>query len=406
MEQAKPRPLEGIRVLDCGVFHAGPGGPAILGDLGAEVIKIEQPRVGDPLRRAGRIGQIRFDVDSGRSLFFEASNRSKKGITLDLKTEKGRAILYRLVARSDVFMTNQRPAAVEKLGMDYATLREHNPRLIYAGVSAYGPKGPERNGGGFDYQGQARSGLMYSMGESGPPIACQFGIIDQATAIMTSHQILTALYQRERTGVGQEVQVSILSAAMNLLYYNILLTTLGGMEVPRHRRATENPMRNYYRCADDRWLMMTLTPPERHWGPLCAALGVPELEHDPRYDSDDKRSAGAAELVARFDAIFATRMRDEWLKTFAEHDLFACAVNRLEDLASDPQVLANDYLVDFDHPTFGRVKLPGYPVHFSASEAGTTRAAPLLGEHTEEVLSSLCGLDEEEIEQLRREGVV
>jgi crotonobetainyl-CoA:carnitine CoA-transferase CaiB-like acyl-CoA transferase len=407
MERAIQRPLEGIRVLDCGVFHAGPGGPAILGDLGAEVIKIEQPGVGDPIRMAGQIGKIQFGVAGGRGLFFEGANRSKKGITLNLKSEKGRAILYRLVEQSDVFLTNLRPPAVERLKIGYPALREVNPRLIYASVSAYGPKGPDRDLGGFDYQGQARSGLMYSMGEAGtPPVACQFGIIDQATAIMASHQIITALFMRERTGIGQQVHLSILSAAMYLLYFNILLTTAGGMQVPRHRRATENPMRNYYRCGDGGWLMMTLTPPERHWGPLCAALGHPELENDPRYDTDEKRSANAAELVAWFDEIFASRPRDAWLRIFAEHDLFACAINTLEELATDPQVVANDYLESFDHPVLGEIKLPGYPVHFSESRAGTTLAAPDLGEHTVEVLSKLCGYGDEEIEALRAEGVV
>jgi len=407
MNEEKPRPLEGIRVLDCGLFHAGPGGPAILGDLGAEVIKIEQPGVGDPIRMAGVIGSIQFGVVGGKGLFFEGANRGKKGITLNLKSEKGQAILYRLVEQSDVFMTNMRPGAVEKLKIGYPILREINPRLIYATVSAYGPKGPDRNNGGFDYQGQARSGLMYSMGEEGmPPIVSQFGIVDQATAIMTSHQILSALFMRERTGIGQEVHLSILSAAMNLLYFNILMTTAGGMTVPRHRRATENPMRNYYECGDGRWLMMTLTPPERHWGPLCAAFGEPELENDPRYDTDEKRSASSEELVRRFDEIFATRPRDEWLRIFREHDLFGCAVNALDELASDPQVIENDYLVDFDHPDMGRVKIPGYPVHFSESSAGTRLPSPNLGEHNLEVLSELCGYSEEEIEALRAEGVV
>jgi crotonobetainyl-CoA:carnitine CoA-transferase CaiB-like acyl-CoA transferase len=211
---------------------------------------------------------------------------------------------------------------------------------------------------------------------------------------------------RERTGIGQEVHVSILSAAMYLLYFNILLTTMGGLEVPRHRRATENPLRNYYRCGDGRWLMMTLTPSERHWGPLCAALGHPELENDPRYDTDEKRTVNAAELVVRFDEIFARRPREEWLRLFREHDLFGCAINTLEELATDPQVIENDYLVDFDHPDLGRVKLPGYPVHFSESGAGTTLAAPNLGEHTVEVLSRLCGYGEAEIDALRAEGVV
>lgn len=400
------RPLEGIRVLECGVYHAGPGGPAILGDLGAEVIKIEQPGVGDPIRQAKQIGSIRLDLPGERSLFCEGANRNKKSVTLELKSPKGQEVFRRLVDKSDVFLTNIRRPALERLNISYSILQEINPRIIYTSVSAFGPKGPDKDGGGFDYQGQARSGLMYSMGEEGmTPIVSQFGIIDQATAILVSHQIITALYMRERTGIGQEVHVSILSAAMYLSYFNVLISTMGGFEVPRHTRSKENPMRNYYRCGDDRWLMMTLTPPARHWGPLCFALARPDLEHDPRYDTDEKRSAMAKELVALFDQIFATRPRDEWLGIFREHDLFGCAVNGLMDLPQDPQVVANQYLVDFEHPTLGTVKVPGYFGSFSEAAAGITRAAPDLGEHTDEVLRDLCGYSADEIADLKKTGV-
>jgi crotonobetainyl-CoA:carnitine CoA-transferase CaiB-like acyl-CoA transferase len=403
----KQRPLEGVRVLECGVYHAGPGGPAILGDLGAEVIKIERPGVGDPLRQATKIGSVEFVIPGDRNVFCEGANRSKKSITLDVKTEKGQEILHRLVRQSDVFLTNVRRPAIERMKIGYSILREINPKLIYASVSAFGAKGPDKDVGGFDYQGQARSGLMYSMGEIGmPPMVSQFGIIDQATAIMVSHQIITALYMRERTGIGQEVHVSILSAAMYLLYFNVLIANMGGFEVPRHRRATENPMRNHYPCGDGRWLMMTLTPAARHWAPLCRALGHPELEHDPRYDTDEKRSERAEELVARFDEIFATRPRDKWLEIFREHDLFCCGVNTLLELANDPQVIANDYITELAHPTLGNVKVPGYPGHFSESWARTMSAAPDLGEHTDDVLTELCGCTADDIEELKKTGVV
>jgi crotonobetainyl-CoA:carnitine CoA-transferase CaiB-like acyl-CoA transferase len=248
---------------------------------------------------------------------------------------------------------------------------------------------------------------MYSMGEEGmPPMVCQFGLIDQATAIMTSHQILTALFMRERRGIGQEVHVSILGASTFLLYFNILISQMRGLEVPRHDRKSEHPMRNYYRCADDRWLMMTLTPPDRHWGPLCSALGHPELETDHRFDTNDKKIQNAEDLIKIMDRIFETRSCDDWLRIFSEHDLFACAVNRFADLPQDPQIIENGYLVDFEHPTLGKIMIPGYPVHFSRSLAETARAAPELGEHTEEVLSEIGGYSPEEISIFRKDGIV
>jgi len=401
------RPLEDVRVLDCGIYHAGPGGPAILGDLGAEVIKIEQPRVGDPIREQKTVGSIFFEIPGNRNIYCEGANRNKKSVTIDLKTRKGQEIAQRLVSRSDVFLTNMRRPAVEELNLTYSVLRRVNPGLIYATVSAFGPKGPDRDRGGFDYQGQARSGFMYSMGEADmPPLVCQFGIIDQATALMASHQIITALYMRERCGVGQEVHISILGTAISLLHFNVLMAQMGGFEPPRHRRSTEQPMRNYYKCSDDKWLMMTLTPQERHWGPLCRALDHPELETDPRFDTSDKRLENAEKLVGIFDKVFITRPQKEWLRILGKYDLFCCAINSLKDLKDDPQVTENHYLVDFEHPTLGIIKIPGYPGHFSECPAGTISAAPELGEHTEDVLTEIGGYSNEEIDQFKKEEII
>ena len=407
MEGGMKQPLEGIRVLDCGIYHAGPGGPAILGDLGADVIKIERPVVGDPIRAENNIGSISLDLPGNRSIFCEGANRNKKSVTLDLQSKEGQKILYRLVGQSDVFLTNMRRLAVESMNIDYTSLRRINPKLIYATVSAFGPKGPDKDRGGFDYQGQARSGFMYSMGGADEdPVVSQFGIIDQATAIMASHQIITALYMRERFGIAQEVHVSILGTSTFLLYFNILMAQMAGFEPPRHNRLKENPLRNYYRCQDDRWLMMTLTPEKRHWGPLCRALDRPEFENDPRFSSTGKRLENAKLLVSIFDDIFAARPRDGWLGIFAENDLFCCGVNKFKDLANDPQIIENDYLVDFEHPTLGKIKIPGYPIHFSQSHAQTTSAAPDLGEHTEEVLLNVGGYTSAEIDRFRKEGII
>jgi len=403
------QPLEGIRVLEWGAYHAGPGGTAILGDLGAEVIKIEQPGNGDPSRGSFLVNRSSFRLPSGDSLWNECANRSKKSVTIDLSVPEGREIAYRLAARSDVFLTNFRRQLVEDLEMDYRTISGFNPQIIYAWVSAFGPNGPDRDRGGFDYQGQGRSGLMWTVGEEGmPPLVSQFGIIDQATAIMASHQILTALLMRERHGIGQEVHVSVLSAGLFLHYINVFTALVGDLEVPRHVRTKEHPTRNYYRCGDDRWLIMTVPAQkrQRQWPGFCEALGHPELAHDPRFDSDEKRLANAGVLVPLLDGIFATRPRDEWLKILKENDIICCEVNRPTEIKDDPQVRANDYVVDFEHPERGMTMIPGYPVHFSKSWAGTRRAAPRLGADTDEILSGIGGYSAARIARFREAGIV
>jgi len=400
-------PLEGVRVVECGVFHAGPGACAILGDLGAEVIKVETPGKGDPIRGLKRVGIIPFEIAGNRSLFCEGANRNKKSVTINLKTQKGRHLLYRLVEKADVFLTNLRPKAIEKLLIDYETIGGINPKIVYCSVSAFGDRGSDRNRGGFDYQGQARAGIMFSLGGAGgSPAVSQFGLVDQTTAIMASHQILAALFMRERTGVGQEIRTSILGCAMFLNYFNILLAQLGGFEVPAHEREKDNPLRNFYRCRDGRWLMITLTPSEKYWPSLCEALGDLDLASDGRYDTDDKRISQAGEVVGRLDALFAKKTFDEWFEIFGHYDLVCAPVNRPLDLAGDSQVIANGYLSDFIHPTLGKVKVPDYPGAFSRCSTGIKSASPELGEHTVEVLQGLCGLERLEIDKLREEGVI
>lgn len=400
------RPLEGIRALEWGIFHAGPGALAILGDLGAEVIKIEQPGVGDPIRHQYRFGKASFSFH-GRSIFFEGANRNKKSITIDLTKEKGREVAYRLVSKCDIFLTNLRKETIEKMKMEYSVLRQFNPRLIYVSVSAYGPYGPDRHRGGFDFQGQARSGMMFCMGEPEmPPLLLHFGAVDQTTAILTSHSILTALLMRERYGFGQEIHVSILGSALFLLYFNVMNALIMGQEVPRHKRTETDPLRNYYPCKDGKWICFTLPPHIDPWEKFCQAIGHPELANDPRFNTPERRWENSRELISILDGIFATKSRDEWHRIFGEFNLISSPVNTTLELKDDPQVVENKYIVDFDHPIWGRVKIPGYPAHFSQAEVGVQRPAPELGEHTEEVLREVAGYDDDEIRRLREEGVI
>jgi crotonobetainyl-CoA:carnitine CoA-transferase CaiB-like acyl-CoA transferase len=405
-----PQPLQGIRVLEWGIYHAGPGGCAILGDLGAEVIKIEQPKVGDPLRPRFQFGRTHFEFN-GRNLFFEGANRNKKSITLDLSREEGREIAYHLVAASDIFLTNVRNETVEKMKMSYPILRQINPRLIYATVSAFGPYGPDSQRGGFDYQGQARSGMMFSMGEPEmPPLLINFGVVDQATAIMASHAILSALVMRERFGLGQQIDVSILGSALAMLYFNVMLGLLTH-EVPRQKRIDTDPLRNYYQCKEGKWICFTLpsllpSSDVDTWKKFCQVVQCPDLENDAKFDSPQKRMENSGELVSILDGIFATKTREEWHNVLGQFGLLSAPVNTPLELKDDPQIVENKYIVDFDHPVFGKVQLPGYPVHFSQASAGPQGPAPELGEHTEQVLREIGGYSDSEIKRFKEKGIV
>ncbi len=400
------QPLKGVRALEWGAFHAGPGSLAILGDLGAEVIKIEMPETGDPIRGLVRFGNFPVAKD-GHSIFYEGANRHKKSIALDVSRKEGKEIVYRLVLNCDVFLTNFRAKAVKKQRLTYEDLREFNRQLIYAAVSAFGSEGPDRDAGAFDFLGQARSGLMWAVGEPDmPPLIAQFALIDQMTSITTSHAILTALYARERTGLGQELRVSLLSSAVFLQYFTILNALVMGQNAPRHQRNSTDPLRNHYMCQDGKWLCIGQRQQPAALRNLCLAIEHPELERDPRFQDRNKLFEYRDEFVAFLDRVFIARPRDEWVRILSEHDVFCSPVNTALDFTEDPQTVANNYVIETTHRLFGDIKIPSYPVKFSETPAVAGFTAPRLGEHTMEVLRDIGGYSRAEIARFQSDGVI
>jgi crotonobetainyl-CoA:carnitine CoA-transferase CaiB-like acyl-CoA transferase len=335
----------------------------------------------------------------------EVSNRNKKGIYLDIKTDKGREIFHDLVRNADVFMTNLRKSTKQKLGIDYKTLVEVNPKIIHANVSGYGPKGPMSDIGAFDPLGQARSGLMFATGTA-EPVLLHLGVLDQATAITASHAILTALLVKERSGIGQEIHVSLYSTALWLQHPNMMLASALSINpcfspVRNHH----SPLRNRFYCKDGNWIIGTHHPEEKYWKIFCKAAGQEALLSDERYTDKEGRPVTSSELIEIFDAVFLKKTRDEWMEIFQSLGLMFCSILHIQEVASDPQAIVNDYVVPFNHPSMGNINIPGYPVHFSESSAGTRFSAPSIGEHTDEILQGL-GYSSEDIEDLKKEGII
>jgi crotonobetainyl-CoA:carnitine CoA-transferase CaiB-like acyl-CoA transferase len=402
-----PLPLDGIRVLDWTIWQQGPVCSVMLADLGAEVIKIEDRVKGDPGR--GLVSMAGIDLSERPDFYFEATNRNKKSMTLDLKNARGREVLYQLVARSDVFVQNFRKGVAERLGIGYGDLRQHNPDLIYANAWGYGPEGPDSAAPCFDRLALARSGIMLATGEPEmPPCGIAEGIADQIGAVTLSHGVLTALLARERFGGGQEVHVSLLGSLAWLQHLSLSSRLMLGMAIPRTSRSRAgNPLWNHYACGDGKWIAMGMIQADRYWPTLCKAIGRPELAEDERFATMQVRAVNAEACIDILDRVFATRPRSEWLEILAAAgDLIVTRLNSLDELPDDPQMTANGYIQDFDHPRFGATRIVGHPVHLSETPAQVTRPAPEFGEHTEQILIDVLDYSWDQIGELRREEVI
>jgi crotonobetainyl-CoA:carnitine CoA-transferase CaiB-like acyl-CoA transferase len=397
-------PLKGIRVIDWTIWQQGPVATAMLADMGAEVIKIEEREKGDPGRGVFAIG----GAESTRNFYFEANNRHKQSLTLDLGKPGAREIVYKLVAKSDVFVQNFRKGVADRLGLGYKDLSAHNPKLVYASSSGYGPFGPDSGEPSFDYLAQARSGIMYT----GPadikdPIYLTGGIADQMGAIMLAYGVTMALVARERYGVGQEVNASHLGSMIALQGLNVASRTFLGHEFKRNAREESfNPLWNHYKCADEKWICLGMIQ-DHYWKDFCNAVGIPELIEDPRFNNMRARGKNRREVIAILDKVFATKPRDEWMHIMKHGgDFIYTVVNSINDLPTDPQVLANEYVVDYDHPELDKMQVVGVPVILSQTPGNPRGRAPELGENTELILTEMLGYSWDDIAKFREAGVI
>lgn len=394
-------PLEGIRVTDLTQYQQGPYSTVILGDLGAEVIKVEPRGPGDPGRRIGPWGR------GGTSAYFEAHNRHKKSVTVDVRKEKGKEIIYRLVGKSDVFAQNFRPGVAERLGFGYEVLSRINPKIIYLTGSAYGLKGPLAKRPGFDGVGQAMSGILSTvLSPKGiPPSIIGTAVSDQTGAILLALGAVVALFHRERTGQGQEFDASLLGSTIALIGWTFqCYFTSGRAPQAARARITSRGLTSSHLTKDGKPLLLHVMGRENQMRAF-KVMGLEWLAEDSRFETGERMTENQEVLLAALDGAIRTRDREEWMKRFEEADVVAAPILDLAEAAAHPQAVANEYVAEVDHPKEGRLKVVGIPVKFHKTP-GRLGIAPELGQHTGEVLSGIAGYTAEEIAQMREQEII
>jgi len=389
--------LEGYRVVDCSIAMAGPFAAQRLGDLGADVVKVE-PTAGEWQRFAAAGGAKGNEIN----VSFLALNRNKRSLAVDLKSEDGKNIVRELIAGADVFLQNYRPGVAARLGLDYETLRQINPSLVYVSISGYGEDGPYRDRPGQDMLLQAMTGSMLSGGRDGePPRAAGLFLADAVTASTAFEGVLAALLHRERTGEGQLVTVNMLDALTTLQMQELSVYTVGG--VPQ-KRGSEPNAHVYIRApygvfaTSDGFLALAFADLET----LGRVFDEPELLGlDPEVHGWTHRD----ELFALVSTHLATATTQHWLDTLLPEGVWVGPVYGYDELVDDPQIAHNGTFVEYDHPTEGRVKTPGFPYRFDRTPARIDRGAPLVGQHTSEILAEL-GVDQDRVQSLLASGAV
>ncbi len=394
------RPLEGIRVLDLTVWQQGTYATAMLAELGADVVKVEETVSGDPGRHFAVVR------DLGLSPYFEAHNHGKRSIAIDLKHPQGRAVLLRLAESADVFLNNFRVGAIERLGLTYEAISAVNPRIVYVQASGHGHYGDDADAGSFDILAQARGGIMSVMGEpDGPPGYTGVPIADQVGGLHASIAALAGIVSRNITGTGMKFDTSLLGSQISLQSFDITRYLFTGTQRERASRGGATPFWRAYRAGDGQWFVIGMLL-QRAWPEIAQVIGRPELERDPRFDTYRKRSLEhAADLIAILDEAFLSAPAMEWVRRLNAVGMFAAPVQDYAQVADDPQVLANGYISEVEYPGHDPVRIAGIGISADGEPLTVRRLASDHGADSEAVMLE-AGYSWDEITRLRADGVI